>query len=166
MGEDTTEMAVQAALRAIKDAGVTPEEIELIIVATVTPTFYFPSAACLVQARIGAGQASSFDISAGCTGFIYGFKHCRSIYPERHVQNGFSHWGRASLPKLPTGRTAKPVCFLLTAQARPSCKEVRRGLFPALPARIGTGADYLYCQGCSVRKPILFPSGITGPAIR
>ncbi|NLM22166.1 MAG: 3-oxoacyl-ACP synthase, partial [Peptococcaceae bacterium] len=68
LGEDTTEMAVQASLKALEDAGYRPEEIDLIILATVTPTYYFPSAACLVQARLGAGQATSFDISAGCTG--------------------------------------------------------------------------------------------------
>lgn len=70
-GENTTELAVQAAQKALVNAGIPAEELDLIIVATVTPDNFFPSTACLVQARIGARKAMSFDISAACTGFIY-----------------------------------------------------------------------------------------------
>ena len=67
----TSEMAVRAAEQAIANAGVNPEEIGLIIVATVTPDQFFPSTACLVQNRIGAVNAAAYDISAACAGFIY-----------------------------------------------------------------------------------------------
>jgi len=70
--ENTADLAVKAAQRALADAEVAPEEIDLIIVATVTPDYFFPSTACLVQQRIGAVNAVSFDISAACTGFIFG----------------------------------------------------------------------------------------------
>jgi len=69
--EGTTDMAVNAAKLALEDAGVAASEIELIIVGTVTADYYFPSTACLVQAALGATGATSFDIGAGCTGFIY-----------------------------------------------------------------------------------------------
>lgn len=70
--EDTADLAVLAALDALNDAGIAPEEVDLIVLATATPDYFFPSTACLVQERIGAVKATSFDISAACTGFIYG----------------------------------------------------------------------------------------------
>lgn len=71
-GVTTCDLAVKAAEQALQDAGVSAEEIDLIIVATVTPDMVFPSAACLVQHRIGAVNAAAFDLSAGCSGFVYG----------------------------------------------------------------------------------------------
>lgn len=64
-GEATSDMSVIAAERALADAGVSPEEIELVIVATASADHAFPSAACLVQDRIGAKNAAAFDLSAG-----------------------------------------------------------------------------------------------------
>ncbi len=72
--EFTSDLAAQAALRAMKKAGVKPEEIDLIIVATITPDMPFPSTACLVQQKIGAYRAAAFDIEAACSGFIYGLE--------------------------------------------------------------------------------------------
>src|SRR5438093_7535069 len=69
--ELTSHMGAQAALRATKKAGVTPEQIDLIIVATITPDIPFPATACLVQQQIGAYRAAAFDIEAACSGFIY-----------------------------------------------------------------------------------------------
>lgn len=67
----TSDLAVVAAERALADAGIGPEEVELLIVATNTPDMFFPATACLVQHRIGAKNAAAFDLAAGCTGFIY-----------------------------------------------------------------------------------------------
>jgi 3-oxoacyl-[acyl-carrier-protein] synthase-3 len=69
--EFTSDLATQAAQRAMKKAGVKPEQIDLIIVATITPDMPFPSTACLVQQKIGAYRAAAFDIEAACSGFIY-----------------------------------------------------------------------------------------------
>lgn len=68
--ETTADLAVAAARRALDDAGVAAEELDLIIVATVTPDYFFPSTACFVQNSLGASRAACFDISAACTGFI------------------------------------------------------------------------------------------------
>ncbi|MDX1951752.1 MAG: beta-ketoacyl-ACP synthase III [Verrucomicrobiota bacterium] len=69
--EFTSDMAAKAALLAMERANVRPEEIDLIIVATITPDTLFPSTACLVQRRIGAFRAAAFDIEAACSGFIF-----------------------------------------------------------------------------------------------
>jgi 3-oxoacyl-[acyl-carrier-protein] synthase-3 len=67
-----SDLATEAAKRALKDANTLPEEIDLIIVATITPDMHFPSTACIVQMNIGAKNAAAFDLGAGCSGFIYG----------------------------------------------------------------------------------------------
>lgn len=70
--EDTSVLATKAAKFALEDAKLTPEDIDLIIVATGTPDYFIPSTACIVQKNIGAFNATCLDISAACTGFIYG----------------------------------------------------------------------------------------------
>ncbi len=72
--EFTSDLATQAALRAMENAGVTAAQIDLIIVATITPDMPFPSTACLVQQKIGARRAAAFDLEAACSGFIYGLE--------------------------------------------------------------------------------------------
>src|SRR5438876_9164917 len=69
--EFTADMAAQAAMRAMKNGGITPDQIDLIIVATITPDMPFPATACLVQHKIGARRAAAFDVEAACSGFIY-----------------------------------------------------------------------------------------------
>ncbi len=69
--ESVVDMAYEASRRALEGAGLSPEELDLIILATLTPEKRFPSTACLLQARLGAKGVYSFDISAACSGFIY-----------------------------------------------------------------------------------------------
>jgi 3-oxoacyl-[acyl-carrier-protein] synthase-3 len=69
--EFTSDLAAKAALRAMKEAGILASQIDLIIVATITPDMPFPATACLVQQKIGARRAAAFDIEAACSGFIY-----------------------------------------------------------------------------------------------
>jgi 3-oxoacyl-[acyl-carrier-protein] synthase-3 len=70
-GQATSDMAVEAARKCLAERGVTPEEVEAILVATVTPDMMFPSTACLVQNKLGAKGAWGFDLSAACSGFVY-----------------------------------------------------------------------------------------------
>lgn len=67
-----SDLSTEAAIEAINMSGIKPEEIDLIVVCTVTPDMMFPITAAIVQKNIGAVNAAGFDLSAGCTGFIYG----------------------------------------------------------------------------------------------
>ena len=82
-GETTSDMATEAAVRALGESS--PEEVELIVVATATPDAFFPSTACKVQAKIENRGAIAFDVSAACTGFIYGLYVADSIMRSKGV---------------------------------------------------------------------------------
>jgi 3-oxoacyl-[acyl-carrier-protein] synthase-3 len=71
-GENTSDLAVAASRVALDEAGVKPAELDLIIVATMTPDMPCPSTACLVQAKLEAPQAAAVDVGAACSGFLYG----------------------------------------------------------------------------------------------
>jgi len=70
-GVATSHLGTEAAKKLLVAKGVKPEEIELIVVATVTPDMFFPATACLIQDRLGAKSAWGFDLSAACSGFVY-----------------------------------------------------------------------------------------------
>lgn len=72
LGTATSDYSYEAALMALRQAGVDPDEIDLIIEATSSPDMLFPSTACMVQERLKAWNAAAFDLEAGCTGFVYG----------------------------------------------------------------------------------------------
>jgi 3-oxoacyl-[acyl-carrier-protein] synthase-3 len=79
----SSDMGLAAAQKAIEDAGITPEDIDLILVATVTPDQPFPSVACMLQERLGAKKAAAMDVSAACAGFMYGI-----ITGKQFVESG------------------------------------------------------------------------------
>lgn len=80
---NTSHMAAEAAKQALEDAGIAAEQLDLILVATVTPDYAFPSVACMVQDQIGAKHAAAMDISAACAGFMYGM-----ITAQQFIQTG------------------------------------------------------------------------------
>jgi 3-oxoacyl-[acyl-carrier-protein] synthase-3 len=67
----TSDLGTQAALRALEMAGLSPEDLDLIITGTNSPDMFFPCTGCFIQAKIGAKKAAAFDVSAGCTSFIH-----------------------------------------------------------------------------------------------
>ena len=73
-GESTTDLGTRAARAAMEMADVSPDNIDTIVVATVTADHLFPSAACMIQKELGANNAAAYDLSAGCSGFIYGLE--------------------------------------------------------------------------------------------
>jgi 3-oxoacyl-[acyl-carrier-protein] synthase-3 len=77
--QTTSDLAAEAARAAMLNAGVSPEEIDMIIVATVTPDMFFPSTACFVQTKIGAKNAVCFDVSAACSGFLFALETARQF---------------------------------------------------------------------------------------
>jgi len=82
----TSFMATHAAEDALKDAGVDAKEIDLIIVATVTPDYLFPATAALVQKRIGAKKAFGFDLSAACSGFLFALSTAGSMIESGRIK--------------------------------------------------------------------------------
>jgi len=100
-GQKASDLGTQAGLNAIKDAGLTPADLDLIIVATITPDMFFPSTACNIQNNIGA-KCGAFDLAAACSGFPYAlgvaeamirggaYKHILVVGAE--VLSGFIDW--------------------------------------------------------------------------
>lgn len=80
---DTSHMALLAAKEALKDADISAEKIDLILVATVTPDTPFPSVSCMLQEQLGASKAAAMDVSAACTGFVYAM-----ITGQQFIQSG------------------------------------------------------------------------------
>ena len=85
-GVTTSDLAVKAAAKAIDDAGLQCEDIDLTIVATSTPDYVFPSTACLVQNKLGMTAGTAFDVQAVCSGFVYALT----------IADNFIRVGRAS----------------------------------------------------------------------
>jgi 3-oxoacyl-[acyl-carrier-protein] synthase III len=81
--EFTSDLGARAALRAMEAAGVTAEEIDLIVVATITPDMPFPSTAALIQRKLGAHRAAAFDLEAACSGFIYALEVAQQFIMSR-----------------------------------------------------------------------------------
>jgi len=85
--EFTSDMGREASLRAIASAGIKPEEIDLILVATLTPDYVFPSTACLLQAQLKAVNAAALDIQAACTGYIYALSLAKALIEAKTYRN-------------------------------------------------------------------------------
>lgn len=86
-GETTSTLSVQAAQAALEVANLDPSHLDLIIVSTVTPDHIFPATACMVQDALGAEKAAAFDLSAGCSGFVYGL----SMAADAIVAGSYRH---------------------------------------------------------------------------
>lgn len=86
-GITTSDIAYRAASRAIESAGIDSNDIELIIMGTVTPDMIFPSSACMLQGKLGIKNAAAFDVSAGCSGFIFGLSIADSFIKSGKYKN-------------------------------------------------------------------------------
>jgi 3-oxoacyl-[acyl-carrier-protein] synthase-3 len=110
-GETSSTLATNAAQRALDMAGISPQELDLIVVGTVTPDMFFPSVGCLVQDKLGARKAVAFDVSAGCTGFIYALSVVDSLIKVGNYQKALVI-GTENLSKI-TDYQDRATCVLL-----------------------------------------------------
>lgn len=83
-GECTSDMAVIAAQRAMEMAGVTADQIDLIVMGTITGDYPWPATACVVQAKLGASKAFAYDLSAACSGFLYALSNANDFIRSGH----------------------------------------------------------------------------------
>jgi 3-oxoacyl-[acyl-carrier-protein] synthase-3 len=85
--EFTSDMGLEAAKRALEAAQISPEKIDLILVATLSPDYVFPSTACLIQAQLKAVNAAALDVQAACTGYLYGLSMAKAFIESGIYQN-------------------------------------------------------------------------------
>lgn len=86
-GQSTSDLAYEAGKKALKAAGLAPEEVDLILVATMSPDKILPSTACILQEKLGAKKAAAFDIYAACSGFIYGMAVANAFIRSEMYRN-------------------------------------------------------------------------------
>src|SRR5258706_1403397 len=146
--EFTSDLATKAALKAMTNAGVTAEQIDLIIVATITPDMPFPSTACLVQRKIGARRAAAFDIEAACSGFIYGLEIAQQFIMSRTYDTVLVI-GAEKLSSIVDWQD-RNTCVLFGDGAGAAVLQNRpyaHGLLTAVMGADGTKSDLLYMPG-------------------
>ncbi len=85
--EYSSDMGYKAALEALKDANISPKDIDFILVATLTPDYMFPSTACLIQEKLGAENAAALDIQAACSGYIYALSIAKAFIEQKVYKN-------------------------------------------------------------------------------
>jgi 3-oxoacyl-[acyl-carrier-protein] synthase-3 len=146
--EFTSDMAAKAAERAMKMAGITGEQIDLVIVATITPDMPFPATACLVQQKIGAKRAAAFDLEAACSGFIYGLEIGQQFIMSRTYETVLVV-GAEKLSSI-VDWTDRNTCVLFgdgAGAAILQSRENSNGLLTAVMGADGAKADLLSMPG-------------------
>jgi len=143
-GETTGSMSLRAAQAALDVAQVDPRKVELIIVATVTPDYPFPSTACLVQDALGARNAGAFDLSAGCSGFVYGLNVAAGLIEAGQYDNALVI-GAETLSRI-TDWTDRNTCVLFGDGAGAlvlQANGARGGVLSSVLRADGSGGDLL-----------------------
>ncbi len=154
-GEHTSDLAAKAAHAAITNAGITADEIDLIIVATVTPDMFFPSTACFVQSKIGAKKAACFDVSAACSGFLYAIEIAQQFITS-HTYDTILVIGADKLSSI-MDWTDRNTCVLFGDGAGAAVLRHRgggHGVISTFMASDGGLSDILYIPGGGSRFPI------------
>ena len=154
-GECTSDLAAKAGLAAMENSGITAEDIDLIIVATVTPDMFFPSTACFVQAKIGAKNAACFDVSAACAGFLYALEIAQQFITS-HTYDTILVIGAEKLSSIVDWQD-RNTCVLFGDGAGAAILQHRsggHGVISTFMASDGGLSDILYIPGGGSRFPI------------
>jgi 3-oxoacyl-[acyl-carrier-protein] synthase-3 len=153
--ENTSDMAARAAFKAIEQAKISCEEIELILVATATPDMLFPATACFVQKKIGARNAACVDISAACAGFIFGLEIGQQFITS-HTYDTVLVIGAEKLTSI-TNWTDRNTCVLFGDGAGAAILRHRGSAHGVISTHIGSDgqfSDILFMPGGGSRCPI------------
>lgn len=150
----TSDLATQAAKAALADAKLRAEDLDLIIIATITPDMPFPATACFVQANLGARKAACFDISAACAGFVYGITIAQQFIATGAFKNALVV-GAEKLSSV-TDWSDRNTCVLFgDGAAAAVLSEVRSG---------GILSSYIGCDGTGTGLLQLPAGGSRNPA--
>lgn len=144
-GEETSDLAAEAARRALAAAGVKAEDLDLIIMGTSSPDCNYPSGACEVQAKIGAVNAAAFDVSAACAGFIFAMNIVQGFFKSGIYQTALVI-GAETLSKV-TDWTDRSTCVLFGDGAGAAVlKNEKTGILDMLMGSDGTKGEALMCK--------------------
>jgi 3-oxoacyl-[acyl-carrier-protein] synthase-3 len=152
--ESTATMAIAAARDALAVAGLKPSQLELIVVATVTPDHPFPATACLVQDALGATHAAAFDLGAGCSGFVYGMSVAANLITGGAYQNVLVI-GAETLSRI-TDWTDRNTCVLFGDGAGAVLLEAQEsagGVLSSVLGADGSGAELLRVPAGGSKHP-------------
>jgi len=154
-GEFTSHMAAKAAQRAMDQAGVKVTEVDLIILATVTPDTFFPSTACHVQRLLGATRAACFDVSAACSGFLYGIEIAQQFIGN-HTYNTILVIGADKLSSI-VNWDDRNTCVLFGDGAGAAVLRYRAGSHGVITTFMGSDGNYgeiLHMPGGGCALPV------------
>ena len=156
LGDDatTSDMCVKACEQALKNANVSPQEIDGIIVATITGDYITPSVACLLQDKLKTRKVFAFDISAGCSGFIYALKIARALIENKEVEK-LLVVGAENISKI-TDYTDRGTCILFgdAAGAVVLEKSEEAGILSVCLGASGAEGELLYVPGGGSKDPL------------
>jgi len=153
--EFTSHMAANAARLALEQARVQPDEVDLIIVATVTPDTFFPSTSCHVQRLIGAKNAACFDVSAACSGFLYGIEIAQQFIGN-HTYNTVLVIGADKLSSIVNWED-RNTCVLFGDGAGAAVLRNRAGSHGVITTYMGSDGEYgniLHMPGGGCAQPV------------
>src|SRR6201982_3821061 len=153
--ENTSDMASKAAFKALQQAKISSEDVQLILVATATPDMIFPATACFVQKKIGANKAACLDISAACAGFLFGIEIGQQFITS-HTHETVLVIGAEKLSSI-TNWTDRNTCVLFGDGAGAAVLQHRGRAHGVISTHIGSDGDYtdiLYMPGGGSRCPI------------
>jgi 3-oxoacyl-[acyl-carrier-protein] synthase-3 len=149
----SSDLGVEASLKAIERASLDPKDIDVIIVGTITPDYIFPSTSCLVQERIGAKNAYAFDLSAGCSGYLYAMQVAKSLIDGGSAETILVIGTETMTRVLDYKDRGTCILFGDGAGATILQKSDKQGILSICLGSDGGGWDLLYLPGGGSRMP-------------
>lgn len=151
--EDCSDLAYMAGKNALEKSGLKPEDIDLIIVATVSPDMFFPSVSCLVQDKLGAVNATAFDLNAACSGFVYGCIVANSMIKSGDYNNALVIGSEVLSKLLEWEDRSTAVLFGDGAGAAIITKSETEGIIAGVTSSEGSKGMALTCGALDVKSP-------------